>query len=210
MPVGAPTAESCYQACLRRFSPDTTFVFNLYPQNLPDLALTCSCCKQCIVTALTPGGQVFATKCGPLLQLVPPKKEIKAKAGDTIRLKYKVANKDKFALSNGGLQLQIPDGVSVSQVISPDGVQYMLSEQIITWWPLYFDKGKSLSFEVKLVIDVRTAKEVLTVVGTIFVRPLPKGPSTCVGPSSNTTVSICTRERKMGQMIYSPSNETCI
>jgi hypothetical protein len=154
---------------------------------------------------LTPGGQVFATKCGPPLELVgPPKKEIKAKAGDTIKLRYKVANKDKFALSNGGLQLQIPDGVSVSQVISPDGVQYILSEQSITWWPLYFDKGKSLSFEVKLAIDVRTAKEMLPVVGTIFVRPLPEGPPTCVGPSPNTTISIHTRERKMGQMIYSP------
>jgi hypothetical protein len=141
---------------------------------------------------LAPGGQVFATKCGPLLQLTgPPQKEIKAKAGDTIKLRYKVANKDKFALSNGGLQIQIPDGVSFSQVISPDGIQYIsTTEQSITWWPLYFDKGKSLSFEVKLAIDVRTAKEVLRVVGIIFVRPLPEGPPTCVGPSSNTTVSI--------------------
>jgi len=155
---------------------------------------------------LNPGGQVFATKCGPPLELVdPPKKEIKAKAGDTIKLRYRVANKDKFALSNGGLKIQIPDDVSVSQVISPDGIRYILSEQSITWWPLYFDKGKSLSFEVKLAIDVRTVKEVLTVIGTIFVRPLPEGAPTCVGPSSNTTVSIHTRESKMGQMINPPT-----
>jgi len=197
MPLGGPTAESCYQACLKRFYPDTTFVFNLFPQNLPDPALTCSCCKQCIVTIPTPGGQVFATKCRPPLELVDSfKKEIKTKAGDTINLKYKVVNKDKFALSNGGLQLQIPDDVSVSKVISPDGIQYTLNEQSITWWPLYFDKGTSLIFEVKLAVDVRTSKEVLTVIGTIFVRPLPEGVPTCVGPSSNTTVSIDTRGRK--------------
>jgi hypothetical protein len=160
---------------------------------------------------LTPGGQVFATKCRPPLELLgAPKKEIKAKAGDTIKLRYRVANKDKFALSNGGLQLQIPDGVSVSQVVSPDGVQYVSSEHSITWWPLYFDKGKSLSFEVKLAIDVSTAKEVLRVIGTIFVRPLPEGPPTCVGPSSNTTVSIHTRGRKNGSDVLSPTMKMCI
>ena len=146
---------------------------------------------------------MFATKYQPPLELVSaPKKEIKAKAGETINLKYKVANKDKFALGNGGLQLQIPDDVSVSQVISPDGIQYALSEQSITWWPLYFDKGKSLSFEVKLTIDVRTAKEVLNVMATIFVRPLTEGVPTCVGPSSNTTVSIHTRGKKWGQVFH--------
>lgn len=83
MPLGEPTAESCYQACLRRFTPGTTFVFNLFRQNLADPALTCSCCEQCIVTVPTPGGQVFATKCRPPLELVDAsKKEIKAKAGD--------------------------------------------------------------------------------------------------------------------------------
>jgi hypothetical protein len=203
MPLGEPTAESCYQVCLRRFSPDTTFVFNLFPQNLPDPALTCSCCKQSIVTIPTPGGQVFATKCRPPLELVDaPKNEIKAKAGDIIKLKYRVANKDKFALSNGGLQLQIPNDVSVSQVISPDGIQYVSSQQSITWWPLYFDKGTSLSFEVKLAINVRTENDVLTVIGGIFVRPLTEGVPTCVGPSSNITVSIYSG-KEIGQMMYS-------
>jgi hypothetical protein len=41
----------------------------------------------------TPGGQGFATKCRPPLELVDAsKKEIKAKAGEIIKLK--VANKD--------------------------------------------------------------------------------------------------------------------
>jgi hypothetical protein len=93
------------------------------------------------------------------------------------------------------VQLQIPDGVSVSQVISPDGIEHVSSQQSITWWPLYFDKGTSLTFEVKMAINVRTAKDAFTVIGEIFMRPLSEGVPTCVGPSSNTVVSIHDRKK---------------
>jgi len=158
----------------------------------------------------TPGGQVFATKCRPPLELVDASKNnIKSKAGKVIKLKYRVTNKDKFALSNGGLQLHIPDDVSISQVISPDGIQYVSSQQSITWWPLYFDKGSTLSFEVEMAINAHTTEKVLTVIGGVFVRPLSEGVPTCVGPSSNITVSIHDR-RRWGKLFISSDNEMYI